>query len=66
MNEEASAGDEVIQESPPGFLKRRADYKDSVNIWFSARPDLWKNHCLMILRECPPSWIITQSQAKEI
>jgi hypothetical protein len=66
MNEEASAGEEVIQGSPTGLLKGRADSKDSVNIWFSARPDLWKNHCLMVLRECPPSWIITQFQGKEI
>ncbi|MBU1208974.1 MAG: hypothetical protein KKH04_18960 [Proteobacteria bacterium] len=53
MNEETSAGREVIQHSPAGFRKRTADSKGHGNIWFAARPDPWKNHCVVIPRECP-------------
>jgi hypothetical protein len=53
MNEEASAGGEIIQRSRAGFRKRAADSKDNRNIWFSVRPNPWKDHCLIIPRECP-------------
>jgi len=55
MNEEASAGEKGVQSSKTCFHEGLAVPEDSGNIGFTVRLDPWKNHCLMIPRECPPA-----------
>ncbi|MGD0623416.1 MAG: hypothetical protein ABSB32_01715 [Thermodesulfobacteriota bacterium] len=57
MSEEASAGEEVIQSAPLRFRKGKAESEGSANISLLAILTPWKNHCLMIPRECPPGRI---------
>jgi len=63
MNEEASAGKENIQSPSLLSANKRRMRRASEILGFSSRLDLWKDHRLMIPKECPlartPNLLIT-------
>jgi len=69
MNEEASAGEEDIQSLSLLSVNERRIRRAPEILGFSARLDPWKDHRLMIPKECPlartPNLLITTQPPDE-